>query len=176
MRKRGTGAPPNPTKDITTSSSVDGRTIRKDSKQQKFPSPPSAHGTGGVHTGTARSSTSCTRTIYKQQNTFKRRKTQHRWMCHQSVPNVVTGSGPNCRYRKYPGLKTNVSKRSYQTKYRCEECSINKGVEFWLCNTVKKVDGKQKKIECHLKYHAEMCFETTSSTTESSVASELTEE
>jgi hypothetical protein len=34
MRKRGTGAPPNPTKDITTSSSVDGRKVRKDSKQQ----------------------------------------------------------------------------------------------------------------------------------------------
>jgi hypothetical protein len=74
MRKRGTGAPPNPTKDITTSSSVDGRAIRKDSKQQNFPSPPPAHGTGGVHTGTPHSSasTSCTRTIYKQQNTFKR--------------------------------------------------------------------------------------------------------
>jgi hypothetical protein len=177
MRKRGTGAPPNPTKDITTSSSVDGRKVRKDSKQQSFSSPTVAHGTGGVHTGTPRSSasTSSTRTIHKWQHSFKRRKTQHRWRCHQSVPNVVTGSGPNCRYSKCPGLNTNVSKRSYQTKYRCEECSINKGVEFWLCNTVKKVDGKQKKIECHLKYHAEMCFETTS-TTESSVASELTEE
>jgi hypothetical protein len=65
-RKRGSGAPLSATKDITTSSSVDGRKVRKDSVQQpKFP-PTAAHGTGAIH---FRSSTSdvSSRTIYKQQ-------------------------------------------------------------------------------------------------------------
>ena len=40
MRKRGYGSTPNPTKDITTSSSsVDGRKVRTDSDRQPFTSP-----------------------------------------------------------------------------------------------------------------------------------------
>jgi hypothetical protein len=38
-----------------------------------------------------------------------------------------------CRYKKCPGL--NVKKqtvRAYLTKYRCEECSIEKGIDFGL--------------------------------------------
>jgi hypothetical protein len=120
MRKRGTGIPPNATKDTTTSSSVDGRTIRKDSKQQNFPSPPPARGTGGVHSGTPRSCSSDTssRGKLKQQAAFKRRKKQHTWRSHQSVPNLVTGSGPRCRYKQCPGL--NIKKQSIrplQTRY-----------------------------------------------------------
>jgi hypothetical protein len=93
---------------------------------------------------------------------------------------VVTGSGPICIHKKCPGLKIIKKTRwPYQTKYRCEECSIDeKGVDFWLCNTVKTVDKKQKAIECHMRYHAEKEFIITDSTesTESSVVSDLTEE
>jgi hypothetical protein len=104
MWKRGTGVPPKATKDITTSSSVNGRTIRKDSKQQNFPSPPPAHGTGGVHSGTPLSCSSDTRTRgkFKQQAAFKRRKKQHAWRSHQSVPNLVTGSGPDVDTKSVP--------------------------------------------------------------------------
>jgi hypothetical protein len=72
MRKRGYGAPPSATKDISTSSSPDGRAVRKDSGWQPFISRPSAHGTGAVHTGTPRSLTSdiCSRTVCKQQKAF----------------------------------------------------------------------------------------------------------
>jgi hypothetical protein len=72
MRRRGYGAPPSATKNITTSSSTDGRAVRLDSKQQSFPSPPAANGTGGVPTGTPRSSAFyiCSSTIYKQQHAF----------------------------------------------------------------------------------------------------------
>jgi hypothetical protein len=70
MRKRGYGAPPSATKDISTSYSPDGRAVRKDSGRQPFNSPPAAHGTGAVHIGTSRSLTFdiCSRTVvYKQQ-------------------------------------------------------------------------------------------------------------
>ena len=54
---------------------------------------------------------------------------------------------------------------------------MNRSTDVWLCHTTKKLDGIQTVASCHLKYHTEMCFETTSSTaTGSSVASELTEE
>jgi hypothetical protein len=176
MRKRGPGAPPSATKDITTSSSMDGRAIRKDSIRRPFPSPVAAHGTGAVHAGTPRSASVCSRSVYKQQQAFKKRKRDQNWRCHQSVPNLVTGSGLNCRYKKCPGQKNLKSKRPYQTRYRCEECSIDKGFEFWLCNTIKAVRGTDTVISCHLRYHAEMCFETADSAAASSVASELTEE
>ena len=39
IRKRGYGSTPNPVKDITTSSSVDGRKVRTDSDRQPFTSP-----------------------------------------------------------------------------------------------------------------------------------------
>jgi hypothetical protein len=81
-----------------------------------------------------------------------------------------------CRYKKCPGL--NIKKqtvRTYQTKYRREECSIEKGSDFWLCNTVKNIDKQPKKIECHMRYHAEI-ESTIMSSTECSVISDLTEE
>ena len=53
---------------------------------------------------------------------------------------------------------------------------MNKNIDVWLCHTTKKFNGIQPVVSCHLKYHTEMCFETTSSATGSTVASELTEE
>ena len=45
-RRRGYGATPNPTKDITTSSSVDRRKIQSDSQRQPFTTSPTATVTG----------------------------------------------------------------------------------------------------------------------------------
>jgi hypothetical protein len=53
---------------------------------------------------------------------------------------------------------------------------MNKNANVWLCHTTKKMNGKQTVVSCHLKYHTEMCFETTGSATGSSVASGLTDE
>ena len=53
---------------------------------------------------------------------------------------------------------------------------MNRSTDVWLCHTTKKLNGIQTVASCHLKYHTEMCFETTSTATGSSVASELTEE
>jgi hypothetical protein len=53
---------------------------------------------------------------------------------------------------------------------------MNKNADVWLCHTTKKINEKQTVVSCHLKYHTEMCFETTGSATGSSVASGLTDE
>jgi hypothetical protein len=53
MRQRGYGAPPSATKDITTSSSGEGRTIQSDPDCQPFDTPPGPHGTRGIHTSTS---------------------------------------------------------------------------------------------------------------------------
>jgi hypothetical protein len=53
---------------------------------------------------------------------------------------------------------------------------MNKNIDVWLCRTTKKLNGIQTVGSCYLKYHTEMCFETTSSATRSTVASESTEE
>ena len=87
------------------------------------------------------------------------------------------GSGPRCQYKKCPGFDQETDRRvAFKTVYRCEECSMNRNTDLWLCHTTKKLNGIQTVVSCHLKYHSEMCFETTSSATGSSVASELTEE
>jgi len=93
---------------------------------------------------------------------------------HQSVAMIVK-SDSYCQYKKCPGLDIKKqTRRPYPTKYRCEECSVDKGTDVWLCNTVKTIHKKQKKIECHMRYHEEKEFIVT--TTESSVISDLTEE
>ena len=53
---------------------------------------------------------------------------------------------------------------------------MNRSTDVWLCHTTKKFNGIQIVASCHLEYHTGMCFETTSTATGSSVASELTEE
>jgi hypothetical protein len=90
---------------------------------------------------------------------------------------VVTGSGPICMYKNCSGLRIKKKiMRLHRTKFQCEECSIDKGTDFWLCNTIKLIDGQNKIVNCHMRYHADMCIETTGSATESAVDSELTEE
>jgi hypothetical protein len=90
---------------------------------------------------------------------------------------MIVNHNPYCHYKKCPGLYIQKqTTRAYRTNYRCEECSIEKGTDVWLCNTVKNIGGKQKKIECHIKYHAEKEIEFIVTATESSVVSDLTEE
>jgi hypothetical protein len=75
---------------------------------------------------------------------------------HLSVPVVVTSSGRDCKYDKCPGyIMSRQRKRSYPTKYKCEQCSIDKGIDFWLCHTTKKFNGEEVVVDCHTKYHVE---------------------
>jgi hypothetical protein len=79
--------------------------------------------------------------------------------------------------QKCPGYdQKTVIRVAFKTVNRCEECSMNRNTDVWLCHTTKKINGKQAVVSCHLKYHTEMCFETTGSATGSSVASGLTDE
>jgi hypothetical protein len=69
---------------------------------------------------------------------------------------------------RYFNMNLNNTDKLYYT--------VEKGYDFWLCHTTKKINGKQKVVSCHLRYHSEMYFSSTGTATESSVASDLTEE
>jgi hypothetical protein len=114
--------------------------------RQPFESSPAAHGTGGAHAGTPRSLTSGvdSRTVYKQQAAFKKRKKELPARVHQPMPCLVrgttdvSGSGVRCMYKKCRGLKLKGKKRvSYKTIYQCEECTAERGSPLWLCHTTK---------------------------------------
>jgi hypothetical protein len=138
---------PSATKDITTSSSQEGRKVRTDSLRQAH-KPIHPHGIGGVHAGTPQPiDYSSPRGRRYQQCAFSRRRLQQPCRVHQPVPMLVRGldgkgSGPRCSYKKCPGYKQDsVTSVSFKTIYLCEECSMNKNTDVWLCHTTKKLTG-----------------------------------
>jgi hypothetical protein len=107
MRPRGYGAPPSATKDITASSSQEGKQVRKDSVRQPYIPESLAHGTGAVHSGVDQTPIGYTspRGRHYQQCAFSRRRLQQPWRVHQPVSMLVRGldnkgSGPQCQYKK----------------------------------------------------------------------------
>jgi hypothetical protein len=99
---------------------------------------------------------------------------------HLSVPVVVSNSSRDCLYEKCPSWNiVKMRPRAYTTIYECEQCTMEKGYDFWLCHTTNKVDGLKIVVDCHTKYHVQnKLFETstTGSATGSSVTSGLTDE
>jgi hypothetical protein len=93
---------------------------------------------------------------------------------------VVSSSGRDCRYKNCLGWKKVMKRaRSFAAVYRCEECTQEKGADFWLCNTVKNIDGVETVLDCHAKYHVEkklFSVQHAGSATECTVISDLTEE
>ncbi|MGK3745018.1 MAG: hypothetical protein ACI90V_011879, partial [Bacillariaceae sp.] len=53
--------------------------------------------------------------------------------------------------------------------------SNEKGADFWLCHTTKKINGISVVVDCHTKYHVENIFFEIGGT-ECSVVSDLTGE
>jgi hypothetical protein len=141
IRQRSYGAPPSATKDITSTTCSDGRKIRSDSARQGFILPTAANGTGAVLAGTPQTPISglTPMGLYHQKNAFRTLKRKQPGRNHLSVPMVVKDSGKECRYIKCPGFNTSKKrKRPYTSKYKCEQCSIDKGIDFWLCYTTRK--------------------------------------
>jgi hypothetical protein len=84
---------------------------------------------------------------------------------------IVSSSGRDCRYKNCPGWKK-VRKRVY----RCEECTQEKGTDYWLCNTVKNIDGVETVLDFNAKYHVEnklFSVQHTGSASECIVISDL---
>jgi hypothetical protein len=142
-----------------------------------------AHGTGAVQSGTPQSTVSSisARYLYYQQTAFNQLKYFQPGRNHLSVPVVVSNSSRDCLYKKCPGWNNIVKKRprAYTTIYKCEQCTMEKGYDFWLCHTTKKLGGLKIVVDCHTKYHVKKkLFESksTGSATGSSVASGLTDE
>jgi hypothetical protein len=109
---------------------------------------------GAVHTGNHQPTDySSPRCRHYQQCAFSRRRLQQPWRVHQSaVPILVRGldgkgSGPWCQYKNYD--QKTVIRVAFKTVYRCEECSMNRNTDVWLCHTTKKTNGKQTVVSCH---------------------------
>jgi hypothetical protein len=133
MRQRGYSAPPSATKDISISSSGEGRSIRSDSNCQPFETHPGPHETGALHTGTSQTpvSTITPRALYYQQVTFKTLKRKQPGRSHQSQAMIVNSSGRDCRYKQCLGFNMPRKRpRSYPTRYQCEECTQEKSIDF----------------------------------------------
>jgi hypothetical protein len=98
MRQRGYGAPPSATKDISTFSSGEGRSIRSDSNCQPFETPPGPHGTGWIHISTSQTPVSSITSgaVYHQQVAFKTLKRKQPGRSHQSQVMIVNSSGRDC--------------------------------------------------------------------------------
>jgi hypothetical protein len=79
IRQRGPGVPPSATKDITSTTSGDGRKVRTDSARQGFVSPTAAHGTGAVQAGIPQTpnTTISAGGLYKKKNAFNKRKWEY---------------------------------------------------------------------------------------------------
>ena len=99
-----------------------------------------------------------------------------------SVPVVVKGNRATsyCKYNNCPGKNSGAKRaRTYKSKYVCEECSLEKGIDFWLCNSTKDVDGNVVVVDCHTAYHVDMKLYGTTATgsiSECTVVSDLTDE
>ena len=120
IRQYSYGAAPSATKDLTTTSSGDGRAIRSDAKNQPFTSPTPDHGIGATHGGTPRTpaSTLTARGLYQKEICFNQRKRDYVARVHQSMPMLArgtgekSGSGSVCVYKKCPGL--NIKNKTYE--------------------------------------------------------------
>jgi hypothetical protein len=106
MRQKGYGAPRSATKDITTTSSGESRSIGSDTNHQPFETRPGPHGTGALHIGRTRTPVSSItpRALYYQQAVFKTLKRKQPGRSHQSQAMIANSSGRDCRYKKYLGF------------------------------------------------------------------------
>ena len=180
MRQRSASAPPSATKNLDSSTSGDGRKIRSDSNRPPFSSP-QVQNTGSPETP---GSAITARALHYRQVAYNRTRKYQPGRNHLSVPVVVANSGRDCVYENCPGWETGKAKRprAYTSKYMCEQCTMEKGFDFWLCHTTKVVDGVKIVVDCHLAYHiSKKLFAPTpppagTSTTECSVISDLTDE
>jgi hypothetical protein len=122
-----------------------------------FETPPGPHGTGALHTSSTRTPVSSVtpRALYYQQAAFKTLNRKQPGRSHQSQAMIVNSSGRDCRYKKCLGFNMPRKRpRSCPTRYQCEECTQEKGIDFWLCNIVKNVNGVKTILDCHAKYQA----------------------
>jgi hypothetical protein len=120
------------------------------------------------------------RALHYRQVAFNQMKNEQPGRNHLSVPVIVSNSGRDCQYNKCPGWQI-VKKRprAYTSKYKCDQCTMEKGYDFWLCHLTKKVSGTQIVVDCHTLYHVHkklFSLPPTGSATECSVISILTDE
>ena len=140
-------------------------------KPKKSPgNPPPAKPTNGNGEGESPTTTTTTTTTtwhkstaYKQKKNMYSQIKQNDWRKHQSNATICDNDGKYCQYEFCPGKfrKGVKRKRPYPTKYRCVQCSVEQGKPVYLCNNIKVIDGVQKVMLCHMKYHTQLFSEAS---------------
>ena len=104
-----------------------------------------------VETGTiqlAATAVESVESITVQRARFNRRKRKYSWLEHHSVCNIYRG---RCNWENCPGRTrtTKEANRSYDTRYKCIECSMKFGKDQYFCNDFS--NGVTR--NCHDLYH-----------------------
>ena len=180
MRKYGPGEAP---RGVQNLASPCGRKVRIDKKDQfvcRTPQGRTHAETPSVAGGTDNQQKK------RRQASFKAQLKDQPWRSHQSISMKVK-QGSYCMYEHCPGStprpgqQIKRQRKGYRTKYRCEECSIVRGEDVWLCNNTKAIGGGiYKQHLCHMKYHKKnqhlICAAAALSTTAEASTSTVTPE
>ena len=98
------------------------------------------------------------RALHYHQVAFKQLENYQPGRNHIVIPVVVEDKKLSyCKYKKCPGLDSAAKRlRAYPSKYICEQCTMEKGSDFWLCHSIKKVGGIHLVVDCHTAYHVDI--------------------
>ena len=105
-----------------------------------------------VETGTIQPAATAVETIAVQRARFNRRKRKYPWLEHHSMCNTDRG---RCNWENCPGRTrtTKEANRSYDTRYKCIECSMKFGKDQYFCNDFSKGVTRNCHVLYHKKYH-----------------------
>ena len=158
MRKKGPGEAPQGVQNLA---SPCGRKVRSDKKGEFVCRTPQGrtHAQTPSACSTLPTTHSSSQQMRRRQAIFKAQLKDQPWRSHQSISMPVK-QGRYCTYEycpgstSQPGQQIKRQRKGYRTKYRCEECSIVRGEDVWLCNNTKTISsGKYQQHLCHIKYH-----------------------
>ena len=105
-----------------------------------------------VETGTIQPAATAVETIAVQRARFNRRKRKYAWLEHHSMCSKDRG---RCNWENCPGRTrtTKEANRSYDTRYKCIECSMKFGKDQYFCNDFSNGVTRNCHDLYHKKYH-----------------------
>ena len=105
-----------------------------------------------VEQGTLQPPETSIESLTMQRHQFNTRKKKYTWLEHHSVCNKDHG---RCNWEKCPGWNqtTKEANRSYDTRYKCVECSMRFGKDHYFCNDFSLDVTRNCNDLYHKKYH-----------------------
>ena len=108
-----------------------------------------------VEPGTIQWPETVVESITVQRARFNRRKRKYAWLEHHSVCNTDCR---RCNWEKLPGRTqtTKEANQSYDTRYKCVECSMKFGKDHYFCNDFSNGVTRNCHDLYHKKYHGKI--------------------